>query len=99
LDFVKPPSTDLRQFILQPNSDCLLHVTAKQYWLPEFKAHWDDIDVQTLILLHSTSFHKEIWEPTIQSMFEVLVSCPSAFKNGDAGNNPLKIKDQMCVGC
>ncbi|KIM52365.1 hypothetical protein SCLCIDRAFT_141294 [Scleroderma citrinum Foug A] len=88
-----------RQFVLQPNSDYLLHVTAKQYWLPEFEAHWGDIDAQTLILLHSTSFHKEIWEPTIQSMFEVLVSCPSAFKNGDTGNNPLKIKCAWAIEC
>jgi len=88
-----------RQFVLQPNSDYLLHVTAKQYWLPEFEAHWDDIDAQTLILLHSTSFHKEIWEPTIQCMFEGLVSCPSVFKNGDAGNNPLKIKCAWAIEC
>ncbi|KAH0839450.1 hypothetical protein J3R83DRAFT_240 [Lanmaoa asiatica] len=59
-----------RQFTLEPDVDYPLYITAKQLWRAELEANWDDPDAFTLILLHSTSFHKEIWEPTLQHFFE-----------------------------
>jgi hypothetical protein len=50
-----------------------LHVTAKRYWLPELERHWSDSNALTLIFLHSTSFHKETWEPTIEAFFRLVV--------------------------
>lgn len=59
-----------RHFILEPGIDYPLYVTAKQFWLAELEENWDDPDAFTLILLHSTSFHKETWEPTLQHLFD-----------------------------
>ncbi|KAL4067117.1 hypothetical protein V8B97DRAFT_1977937 [Scleroderma yunnanense] len=83
-----------REFVLQPDSNYPLHVTAKKYWLPAFEAHWNDIDALTLILLHSTSFHKEIWEPTIQWMFEII-----ALRSAYAGSSVLKVKCAWAIEC
>ena len=88
-----------RQFVLQPNSNYPLHVMAKQYWLPEFEAHWGDMDALTLIFLHSTSFHKEIWEPTVQCIFEGLVSLSKTLKSGSAGGDLLKVKCAWAIEC
>ncbi|KAG8218168.1 cyclin-like protein [Butyriboletus roseoflavus] len=59
-----------RQFTLEPDIDYSCYITAKQFWLADFEASWDDRDAFTLILLHSTSFHKETWEPTLHHLFE-----------------------------
>ncbi|KAF9224545.1 hypothetical protein BS17DRAFT_80578 [Gyrodon lividus] len=59
-----------RQFILEPDADYPLHITAKQYWSTKLAANWEDPDAFTLIVLHSTSFHKETWEPTLQHFFD-----------------------------
>jgi len=69
-----------RQFILEPDMDYPLHITAKQFWRAELEANWDDPDAFTLILLHSTSFHKETWEPTLQHLFDECQSCPTTPK-------------------
>ncbi|KAG0699764.1 hypothetical protein DFH29DRAFT_808549 [Suillus ampliporus] len=44
--------------LLEPDQQYPLYITAKKYWLPEFEAHWDNAEAVTLVLLHSTSFHK-----------------------------------------
>lgn len=64
-------SLNLLQYeaLLEPDQNYSLYITAKKYWLPEFEAHWDDDDAVTLILLHSTSFHKETWQPTLERIF------------------------------
>ncbi|KAI9460409.1 Alpha/beta hydrolase fold-1 [Boletus coccyginus] len=64
-----------RQFILEPDVDYPLHITAKQFWRADFEANWDDPGAFTLILLHSTSFHKETWEPTLQHLFDDIQQC------------------------
>lgn len=58
-----------RQFTLEPDRNYPLYITAKQLWCMELELNWDDPDAFTLILLHSTSFHKETWEPTLQHFF------------------------------
>ncbi|EGO30149.1 hypothetical protein SERLADRAFT_341696, partial [Serpula lacrymans var. lacrymans S7.9] len=55
-----------------PSPDYPLYITAKRYWLAEFEAHDADPEALTLILLHSTSFHKETWEPTVERVFRHL---------------------------
>ncbi|KAF8548320.1 hypothetical protein OG21DRAFT_1479236 [Imleria badia] len=61
-----------RHFILEPDIDYPLYVIAKQLWRSELEANWDDPDAFTLILLHSASFHKETWEPTLHHFFDVI---------------------------
>ena len=59
-----------RQLTLEPDVDYPFYITAKQFWHAELEANWDDRDAFTLILLHSTSFHKETWEPTLHHFFK-----------------------------
>lgn len=65
----------VESIICSPTSSYPLHIAAKRY-----SAHYDsgvtgqqqsgpDKDL-TLIFLHSTSFPKEIWEPTIEYLFQ-----------------------------
>ncbi|KAF9460939.1 Alpha/beta hydrolase fold-1 [Collybia nuda] len=67
-----------------PRDGYPLHVTAKRYWIPEFEANTSDPNALTLILLHSTSFHKETWEPTIERIFALSVQPGSSVKIREA---------------
>lgn len=66
-----------------------LHITAKRYWIPAFEHNSDDPNALTLVLLHSTGFHKEVWEPTLERIFE-LASRPS---------NLVKIREAWAIDC
>ena len=55
-------------YTLPPTPDYPLSIVAKRYWIPE--ANTEDPAAQTLIVLHSTSFHKETWEPTLRELFK-----------------------------
>ncbi|KAH8830962.1 Alpha/beta hydrolase family-domain-containing protein [Flagelloscypha sp. PMI_526] len=71
-----------------PTKGYPLHITAKRYWLPAFEAYSEDPDALTLIFLHGTSFCKEIWEPTLDSLFR-MASMPGV----------LKIREAICIDC
>jgi len=62
----------ISSYTIPPSSDHPFFMTAKRYWLAEC----EDLDggARTLILLHSTSFPKEIWEPFMQAFFRL--RCP-----------------------
>jgi hypothetical protein len=62
---------------LTPTHSYSLYTTAKRYWLPEQEALAFDSHALTLVLLHSTSFHKEAWEPTLEQLF-TLASQPGS---------------------
>ncbi|KAF9498343.1 hypothetical protein BDN71DRAFT_1443681 [Pleurotus eryngii] len=47
-------------------------VVAKRYWTKAFDENTNDSEALTLIFLHSTSFHKETWEPTLTHLFHLL---------------------------
>ncbi|KAG2064661.1 alpha/beta-hydrolase [Suillus decipiens] len=79
--------------LLKPDKHYPLYITAKKYWLPEFEAHWDDEQAITLILLHSTSFHKETWQPTLECIFQ----CSSAYSRNLS--KLLKIKCAWAIDC
>lgn len=57
-----------RSYTLPPTPDYPLSIIAKRYWTPD--SDTEDPAAQTLICLHSTSFHKEAWEPTLQDLFK-----------------------------
>jgi hypothetical protein len=61
-----------------------LHVTAKRYWIPEFEANVSDPNAITLIFLHSTSFHKETWEPALEQVFKLSSQPESTVKIREA---------------
>jgi hypothetical protein len=79
--------------LLEPDEHYPLYITAKKYWLPEFEAHWDNKEAVTLVLLHSTSFHKETWQPTLERIFQ----CYSAHSRNSS--KLLKIKCAWAIDC
>ncbi|KAK7053724.1 Abhydrolase domain-containing protein mpaH [Favolaschia claudopus] len=72
-----------------PTSAYPLYLTAKRYWLPAFEANVDDPDALTLLFLHSTSFHKETWMPTIDTLFALASS----------EHSPIKIREAWALDC
>ncbi|KAJ6473131.1 hypothetical protein C8R45DRAFT_1163627, partial [Mycena sanguinolenta] len=71
----------------EPGGGYPLYLTAKRYWLPTFEANASDPAALTLLLLHSTSFHKETWIPTLDAIFT---------KSKDS---PVKIREAWCLDC
>lgn len=71
-------------FVCPPRAGCPFHTTAKRYWLPEFETNSTDSDALTLLFLHSTSFHKESWEPTLHSIFQLAIQPGSRLKLREA---------------
>ncbi|KAI5116764.1 hypothetical protein M0805_004981 [Coniferiporia weirii] len=59
---------------LGPDDEYPFSITAKRYTCPALGAHADHPEALTLVLLHSTGFHKETWEPTLQELFGLMFS-------------------------
>ncbi|KAI0311528.1 Alpha/beta hydrolase fold-1 [Amylostereum chailletii] len=59
---------DVSAFSLPPGQGYPFFITAKRYRRPRGDAL--DPGALTLICLHSTSFHKETWEPTLDVLFQ-----------------------------
>lgn len=78
-----------RSYILPPTPDYPLSIVAKRYWSPH-DSNAENPAAQTLIVLHSTSFHKETWEPTLQDLFELVLS---------QSNTEVLIRDAWAVDC
>lgn len=84
---------------LPPSDDYPFYITANRYVNPE----WDHLNTQsssnqdslTLIVLHSTSFHKEIWEPTLSDLVE-LINGKSRNTNR---NRIVNIQDIWAIEC
>jgi hypothetical protein len=66
-----------------------LCITAKRYWIPEALETAADPDALTAILLHSTSFHKETWEPSLER-FLTLSTQPGS---------KVRIREAWAVDC
>ncbi|KAJ8508417.1 hypothetical protein ONZ45_g9309 [Pleurotus djamor] len=62
-------------------------IVAKRYWTPACQRNAFDPDALTLIFLHSTSFHKEIWEPTLQHLFDLVA------------NSSIRIREAWALDC
>ncbi|KAF8838206.1 hypothetical protein BDN67DRAFT_109238 [Paxillus ammoniavirescens] len=56
-------------------------------------AHSEDPGAFTLIVLHSTSFHKETWEPTLQHLFD------SSIQKHTSCRTRLKIRCAWVIEC
>ena len=68
-----------------------LLVSVKRYWVPEFESK--DADAATLVLAHATGFHKEIWEPVLEQLYDQMAV--------SSGTNPSvpKIRDAWAIDC
>lgn len=60
-----------KSYVYDPRPNYPLLITAKRYWIPD--ASYNN-DALTLIFAHGTGFHKELWEPTIDDLQELLLS-------------------------
>ena len=93
-------------YTLPPTSDYPLYITAKRYWMPNFEINNDNDAAQTLIVLHSTSFHKETWEPTLQDLFKLVLSQQRRRQQQEEENNTASatiegvlIRDAWAIDC
>ena len=102
-----------RSYTLPLTADYPLSIIAKRYWIPEFEANVENPAAQTLIVLHSTSFHKEAWEPCLQELFKLIsqsntttnllirdvwaIDCPNHGESGALNNQALK--DPQFTNC
>ena len=71
-----------------------LFITAKRYRVrasEKKKAFQNDADAITLLALHSTSFSKEVWEPTLEALFQVLEERNNSTR--------VKIREVWAVDC
>jgi hypothetical protein len=67
-----PPSRILKDDVeYPPDRNYPLYITASRYRMAGYEPEQDAL---TLVLLHSTSFHKETWEPTLERIFHLLDS-------------------------
>lgn len=76
----------VESYILPPSPEYPLYIAAKRYWLPEFEKNTSNPSGQTLIILHSTSFQKETWEPALADLFDLV----STSKPGHGSNVPIR---------
>ena len=93
-------------YTLPPTPDYPLYITAKRYWMPNFEINNDNDAAQTLIVLHSTSFHKETWEPTLQDLFKLVLSQQRRRQEEEEENNTASatiegvlIRDAWAIDC
>ncbi|KAF8994578.1 Alpha/beta hydrolase fold-1 [Cyathus striatus] len=82
------------------------HITAKRYYSPSFpdESAPADSGALTLVVLHSTSFHKETWEPSLAHLFKLASDLDSGRRSspskGPSGNRPFfKIREAWAVEC
>lgn len=71
-----------------------LYIAAKRYWLPELISDPSDPDNYTLVLLHSTSFHKETWEPALERLLWL-----AARGQRDRRASRIKIREAWAFDC
>ncbi|TFK33681.1 Alpha/Beta hydrolase protein [Crucibulum laeve] len=93
-----------QSIVYPPDSGYPLYITAKKYALPEFESNVNDPDALTLVVLHSTSFHKETWEPSLSKLFSLssqpgtpfkiheawAIDCPNHGESGELNDEVLK---------
>lgn len=85
-------------YTIPPASDYPFYMTAKRYWVPEIEENSSkNPDAQTLIVLHSTSYHKEIWEPVLQVLYNLLTE---SFRDGSSNRTKVaSVRDVWAIEC
>ncbi len=94
-------------YVIDPTPDYPLFLVAKRYWIREFERHAANPAAMTLIVLHSTSFHKETWEPALEDLFALAaqprstalireawaIDCPNHGEAGERNRDTLRGPD------
>ncbi|KDR74241.1 hypothetical protein GALMADRAFT_249994 [Galerina marginata CBS 339.88] len=103
----------VESYKLPPSSNYPLFITAKRYWVHEFEKNIPDPSAKTLIVLHSTSFHKETWEPALEDLFKSAsragskfvireawaIDCPNHGESGHMNHRALKKPEFASFSC
>ncbi|EIW81792.1 hypothetical protein CONPUDRAFT_164564 [Coniophora puteana RWD-64-598 SS2] len=94
------PRIDVKTFICPPDHVYPLHIIAKRYTFPRPPPSTEEENEEeglTLLVLHSTSFHKETWEPTLRELAGVIFrnrqgdsQHDSEYKKGGEGRRDVK---------
>lgn len=110
----------VHSIVLPPRNGYPFYITAKRYAHPAFQTHQaaqsnrgstDKSEPLTLLLLHSTSFHKEIYEPILETLFSLTahgelhireawaIECPNHGESAvyNAGILQTKPFDEYCA--
>ncbi|KAF9040786.1 Alpha/Beta hydrolase protein [Panaeolus papilionaceus] len=94
--------------IVPPNDDIPLHIVAKRYWVPELNStsgsgQSSAAQALTLIFLHSTSFHKETWEPALEDLFDRIISQTGPIRGVHSGKNTsngrVLVREAWAIDC
>jgi len=85
-------------YTIPPASDYPFYIAAKRYWVPEIEEQSEkNADAQTLIMLHSTSYHKEIWEPVLQVFYNLITV---GLRDGCSNRTKMaNIRDAWAIEC
>ncbi|KJA16103.1 hypothetical protein HYPSUDRAFT_71621 [Hypholoma sublateritium FD-334 SS-4] len=100
-------------YVIDPTPEYPLFLVAKRYWVPEFERHAANPAAMTLIVLHSTSFHKETWEPALEDLFALAaqprstapireawaIDCPNHGEAGARNHDTLRGPDFVEFSC
>jgi len=78
------------KFTLEPVVAYPFFVVGKRYWQDHSGLQRNNALALTLICLHSTSFHKETWEATIEDLFALQLQ---------DGKNTAFIQDVWAIDC
>lgn len=93
--FTTMPALRLRSqsYVFDARPHYPLLISVNRYWVPEFESK--DADAATLVLAHATGFHKELWEPVLEDLYnQVAVSSGT-----DSSASNLKIRDAWAIDC
>ena len=78
-----------RSYVFDARPHYPLLVSVKRYWVPEFESK--DAGAATLVLAHATGFHKELWEPVLEELYDQIADGTSS--------SVLKIRDAWAIDC
>jgi hypothetical protein len=85
------PALRSQSYVFDARPHYPLLVSVKRYWVPEFESK--DADAATLVLAHATSFHKELWEPVLEELYDQVAS------SSRANSSSPKIRDAWAIDC
>jgi len=68
-----------------------LLVSVKRYWVPKIESK--GADAATLVLAHATGFHKELWEPVLEQLYDQMAV------SSRTNSSVPKIRDAWAIDC
>ncbi|KAF9530923.1 Alpha/Beta hydrolase protein [Crepidotus variabilis] len=90
-------------YIIPPSDDYPFYITANRYYTLQWEERSQtDSSALTLIILHSTSFHKEIWEPTLTDFIRLTTKAEDTSISEDQSYKrcrTVNVRDIWAIEC